>query len=48
MLKPETGPSRVHDEKIVNKLKLIAVRRKELKIQLSYKMYVLYYKCFIL
>ena len=32
MLKPESGPSRVYYEKIVNKLKLIAVIRKELKI----------------
>ena len=32
MLKPESGPSQVHCEKNLNKLKLIAVMRKELEI----------------
>ena len=32
MLKPESGPFREHYEKLVNKLKFIAVMRKERKI----------------
>ena len=47
MLKPESGPSQVHYEKIVSKLKLIAVIRKELKYNFPIKCIVLF-KCCIL
>ena len=47
MLKPESRPSQVHYEKIVSKLKLIAVIRKELKYNFPIKCIVLF-KCCIL